>query len=90
MSDIPRAREILKKALEDWWTSDALDSRVAIREALKFLDRKKPEFVAARKVRALSPYNVEYARELRRVGLSLHEIAVKLKTNVGRVSEACA
>jgi hypothetical protein len=87
MSDIPRARELLKKALE---SNEEWSGYSYVEEALLLLDRKKPTYIAPSKVRALSPFNVAYVRELRRVGLSLHEIAVKLKTNVGRVSEACS
>jgi hypothetical protein len=86
MSDIPEARRLLQFALIGH--DDDTDWQI-VTQALALLDRKKPEFVAPRKVRKLSPYNREYARMLRSAGMSLNEIALKLKSNIGRVSEAC-
>lgn len=87
MSDIPRAREILQQALVNYGGHSPYDAIIA---ALALLDRKKPKYVAPRQVRKLSLYNADYARHLRKTGMSLNEIAVKLKSNIGRVSEACA
>jgi hypothetical protein len=87
MSDIPRAREILQKALDSDHGNEKL-LRYCIREALRLLDREKPEFKAPRKLPTLTHDQVEFCRELRSDGLPLNEIARKLGTNIGRVSEA--
>lgn len=83
MSDIPEARRLLKAAM-----CSELDVWAAVDGALKLLDRKKPAFVAPRRVRALSDADKNYARHLRKAGMAQHEIAIKLKTNGGRISEA--
>jgi hypothetical protein len=88
VSDIPRARELIKQAIAE--INDYKAPLWELEEALKLLDRKKPEFIAPRKTRKLSPYNIEYARLLRATGMSLADIAVKVKSNIGRVSEACS
>jgi len=91
MSDIPRARAMLEKA-------DKVESgpgaekmlRYIIREALKHLDRERPEFVAPKKRPPLTVEQVMRAKELRAQGLALHEIVRRLggNTDIGRVSEA--
>ena len=86
MSNIPEARRILREALELFPDVETLYD--AIDEALPHLDRKKPAFVAPRKVRALTPYNKERARALRATGMSNNDIARLLNTNAGRISEA--
>jgi DNA invertase Pin-like site-specific DNA recombinase len=87
MSDIPRARAILQKAL-DCDPGNERMLRYCIRQALTLLDRERPEFTAPRKLPTLTHDQVEFIRELRSDGLPLNEIARKLGTNIGRVSEA--
>lgn len=87
MSNIPRAREILRTALDDEWAEPSL--RDAIRNALALLDRKKPEFVARRKLLPLTDKEKEQARYLRGTGMAMNDIARRLNTNLGRISEAC-
>jgi hypothetical protein len=87
MSDIPRARAILQKALDSDHGNERM-LRYCIREALNYLNREKPEFKAPRKLPSLTYDQIEFCRELRSTGLPLNEIARKLGTNIGRVSEA--
>lgn len=89
MSNIPAAREKLQMALDCYPTEGGY--REAIQFALANLDRKKPKFIAERTRSAtLSPFNKRYARDLRATGMSLRVIALTLKSDIGRVSEACA
>jgi hypothetical protein len=87
MSDIPRARAILQKALDSDHGNEKL-LRYCIRQALALLDRERPEFTAPRKLPTLTRDHVELCRKLRAEGRPLNEIARKLGTNIGRVSEA--
>jgi len=85
MSDIPFARACLQKALK----SDELAFvHASIKIALRRLDREQPEFKAPRKLPPLTGQQVDFCRLLRGHGLPLNEIARKLGTNIGRVSEA--
>lgn len=64
-------------------------ARELLLEALTLLDREKPKFRAAKKYPRLTEPQKREARFLREdYGLSLNEIAQKLNTNIGRVSEA--
>lgn len=87
MSDIPRARRALEAA-EASPPGNEKFLRYCIREARKYLDREKPEFKTARKLPALTDEQKQFCRQLRVEGLPLNEIARKLGTNIGRVSEA--
>ena len=87
MSDIPRAREILKQA-QDSAPGNEKFLRYCIAQALRYLDREKPEFKAPRKLPALTAEQKALCHQLRGEGLPLNEIARKLGTNIGRVSEA--
>lgn len=85
MSDIPMARVVLEHAL----TKDTLEVvRKDIQTALNLMSRKKPAFVAERKIAPLSETDKEHARILRQQGHALNDIARRLQTNIGRVSEA--
>lgn len=87
MSNIPLARRILLDALAGPY--DAFERTNAIIEALDHLDRKKPAFVTHRTVKALTWRQKAKARHMREhEKMSLHDIAVRLGTNIGRVSEA--
>ncbi len=81
MSNIPEARRLLNEGLHlcDWGM---------VRDAVKLLDRKKPDFVAKRKLKPLTDEQRASARTYRRNGYTVHEIAQSLGTNIGRVSEA--
>jgi hypothetical protein len=85
MSDIPFARAVLRKALQ---SDDIKFVHGSIRIALRRLDREPPEFKTPRKLPTLTREHVERCRQLRAEGLPLNEIARKLGTNIGRVSEA--
>lgn len=83
MSNIPDARQKLQEA------------RMLLRDALALVDealaqshRRKPEFTAPRTRKGLTAAQKRDARRLRKRGLSLMQIATKLKANHGRVSEA--
>lgn len=86
MSNIPKARKLLNEFV-DGWNQYAEDISLVF-EAIKLLDRKKPEFVAKRRVKALTWRQKMKVRELRATGMPLHEIAIRMGTNGGRVSEA--
>lgn len=85
MSNIPQARSLLQGML-GWELEDHV--RETVEAALGLLDRKKPEFVAERKIAPLSDTDKEHARILRKQGHALNDIARRLQTNIGRVSEA--
>ena len=85
MSDIPRARAMLQKALD---SEDIKFVHQAIKRALGLLTREQPEFRTRRKLPPLTREHVQLCRRLRHQGLPLNEIARKLGTNIGRVSEA--
>lgn len=87
MSDIPRARAILQRALDAGESNDKF-VRACIRQALALLDREKPTFKTERKLPPLTREQVAMAIDYREQGLPLNEIARKLGTNIGRVSEA--
>ncbi|MGM5019229.1 hypothetical protein [Tardiphaga sp. 367_B4_N1_1] len=85
-SNIPKAKSILRAAISrdnaEW------DMHEAIVEALALMDRKKPTFVAKKRLKALTWRQKLKARELRSTGMSQNEIAIRLGTNHGRISEA--
>ena len=85
MSDIPRAREILTTALR---SDDAAILRMGIQYALNYMTREKPDFVAPVQHAPLTDEQRDRAREMRRNGMQIHNIAVELGTNQGRISEA--
>lgn len=85
MSDIPRARRILTTALD---LDDLADVRKYIRRALALMVRTQPEFRCAPSVPALTREQRAQARQMRRHGMPVNEIARKLGTNHGRISEA--
>jgi hypothetical protein len=82
MSNIPEARRLLNEGLHlcDW---------DMVRDAVKLLDRKKPAFVAPRRIAPLTDEQKSEARRLRHVErLSQADIATRLGTIGGRISEA--
>lgn len=83
MSDIPYARRLLQRALKDhdWLLAAVVPS---------LMYRKKPKFIAKARFPRLTAGQKQQARAMRKAGWGVNEIAVKLKTGVGRVSEACA
>jgi hypothetical protein len=83
MSNIPRAREVLEEAMRG-----KLDPIVAIESALSMMTRRKPDFVAPRRLGAMNAFHVEHAKTMRRAGMAINDIARNLGTNIGRVSEA--
>jgi len=86
MSEIPRARLILKKARK---SEDPKFKDYALDHALRLLDREKPDFRAPPKRPPLTRKQVEMAKLLRAQGLALYEIAQRIgDTDIGRVSEA--
>jgi hypothetical protein len=89
MSNIPEARRILEEA-RDHYAYDSGQLYGAIVQALELMKRKSPTFVAPRTIAPLSEVDKEWARLLRKQGLPMNEIARKLGTNLGRISEACA
>jgi DNA-binding NarL/FixJ family response regulator len=86
LSDIPRARAILRK-VDKVSAGDERMLRYIIAQALRFLDREKPEWKAPRKLPPLTIEQAMQVKELRAEGLPMNEIARKLGTNIGRVSE---
>lgn len=87
MSHIPRARAILQKTLDSDPGNERL-LRYCIRQALALLDRERPEFKAPRKLPTLTTEHVDLCRKLHAEGKPVNDIARKLGTNIGRVSEA--
>ena len=85
MSDIPFARAVLRKALQ---SDDLKFVYASIRIALKRLDREKPEFTTRAKLPPLTREQVKTIHRLRAQQMPMNEIARKLGTNIGRVSEA--
>lgn len=88
MSNIPEAKRILSEAIEGDSAYDSGSMYSAIVHALVLMDRKKPSFVAKARVPKLSWRQKQKVRQLRETGMSLHDIAVRMGTNIGRVSEA--
>lgn len=84
MSNIGEARRILKEAVSG---SDSLGLIIAINQALPLLDRKKPAFVAKARVPKLTFRQKQTIRKLREQKMALNEIAMRVGTNIGRVSE---
>jgi DNA invertase Pin-like site-specific DNA recombinase len=85
MSDIPFARVILRKALA---SEDVKFVHQAIKRALGLLTRDAPEFMTRAKLPPLTREQVKTIRRLREQEMPMNEIARKLGTNIGRVSEA--
>lgn len=83
MSNIPEARRILEAAM-----GGEVDPLWAIESALSLMTRESPKFVAPRRVQPLTEAKVQTAKTLRSNGMALNDIAVRLGTNIGRVSEA--
>jgi hypothetical protein len=86
MSYIPRARARLEKLL------DHEDMPIfvfkEITAVIRLLKREQPEFRTRRKLPPLTREHVALCNKFRNDGLPLNEIARKLGTNIGRVSEA--
>lgn len=85
MSNIPRARTILENARK---SDDLKFIKLCIKYALNEMSREAPDFVAPKKYPRLTPAQEEQARALRAGGMPINEIARKIGTNIGRVSEA--
>ena len=85
MSDIPKARRILMLVADE---PDAFVLRKAVREALKLMHRKRPKFIHKPQYAKLDAAGEAAARRLRAKGISLNDIALRLHTNMGRVSTA--
>jgi len=85
MSEVARAREIIEVLLR---SNDVPFIHRSLRMLLPLLQREKPQFVAPPVIRALSEAEKERARCMRDEGWPLNKIAVALRTNIGRVSEA--
>ena len=88
MSDIPRARAILRSALQLEFNADPHFLRKAITAALRHMTREKPKFRVEHDAEPMNDRKRKRARILRRQGISLRNIALALNTNIGRVSEA--
>lgn len=86
MSDIPQARVRLQTLLR----YDDLPPfvRLEIASIIPLLGREQPKFKTKVKLPPMTRDQVELARELRDEGMPINEIARKLGTNIGRVSEA--
>lgn len=85
MSDIPFARVILRKALA---SDDIKFVHQAIKRALGMMGREQPEFMTRAKLPPLTREQVKAIRQMRAQEMPMNEIARKLGTNIGRVSEA--
>jgi len=85
MSNIPLARRKLQSAQN---LKRLAEVQVLIKQSLKLLDRRKPKFKAPPEHKSLTRSQRKEARRLRREGLSIHRIALILKTTSGRISEA--
>lgn len=89
MSNIPRARDLLRKALESN-TMVAYD-RALVEEALSLMTREK--YKPRRAKAALSAPTEREAKEIRRIVkrnplVSILDLAKRFRTNPGRISEA--
>lgn len=84
-SNIPHARELLAQA-----RACVAAAKSLMDEAFDEMNRRKPDFRAPRELPSLTPEQKAKARAMRRKGMSILTIAQKLKTNHGRVSEACS
>ena len=85
MSDIPFARACLQRALK---SDDLKFVHGSIRVALRRLVRERPEFMTRAKLPPLTREQVQIIHRLRAQEMPMNEIARKLNTNIGRVSEA--
>lgn len=87
MSNIPKARALLKEALEGEKTYG--EFRDMVREVLPLLDRKRPEFkVTVARMPPLTYRQKQTCRRMRDSGMPVHEIAVRMCKNQGSVSLA--
>lgn len=84
-SDIPTARALLLQA-----RTQVAEAQRLIDEGLALMARRKPDFRAKRQTPSLTEAQKLRARKMRSKGMSILDIAHRLKTNHGRVSEACA
>lgn len=84
-SNVPQARTLLHEA-----TLQIAEAQRLIDEALALMSRRKPDFRAARQVPRLTDAQKARARRLRKKGMSILDIAHRLNTNHGRISEACS
>ena len=85
MSEISRARAIIELILR---CEDLPFAKQCARQALGLMKREKPQFVSPARYPRLTESQKDMARKLRDEGLALNLIAIKLGTNIGRVSEA--
>lgn len=85
MSDIPKARRTLQIALVQ---DDLILMRRCIHKALHLMHRKRPKFIHKAQYPKLTLDGRKHARRLRAKGMSLNDIALHLRTNMGRVSKA--
>lgn len=86
-SDIPMARANLERALEIPRVPKL--ARAYIRSALALMTRKSADFRAGADTEPMTWAKRDQARRLRKKGWSMRRIAIRLKTNGGRISEAC-
>ena len=86
-SDIPLARANLERALEIPRVPEL--ARKYIRSALALMTRRSADFRVEHDVPPMTWAKREQARRLRSKGWSMRRIAEHLRTNSGRVSEAC-
>lgn len=86
MSNIPKARAILQKALEESVT--VTQYKLAVTQALGLMTRDKPAFVVRTEMPAPSEEQIAEAKSLRKLGKSLQYIATHTGMQIGRVSEA--
>jgi hypothetical protein len=85
MSNIPLARSKLL-LVRQFHPTPAV--RRLIKEALDLMHRRKPKFRAPPEYKGMNRTQRRRARTLRREGMSIHRIALVLRTTNGRVSEA--
>jgi hypothetical protein len=89
-SNIPKAKRLLQAALAAAEIDNVIPLTTAIEQALALMDRKKPTYVAPRVVKALTRRQKQKALEMRKTGMSQKDIAMRLGTIGGRISEALA
>jgi len=87
MSNIPKARELLRTLLDEYKLP--LEAHRLVVRALREMNRRKAAFRAPRENKRLTPAERRKAKRLREMGFSLAKIAKRIGTdNLGRVSEA--
>jgi hypothetical protein len=86
MSDIPKARAILRKVMDEG-TVSSVPYQNAIKRALVLMTRDSPKFRARNQHSAPTAKQIKAVKVLRGMGLSLQAISTQTGLQIGHVSE---